>query len=138
MSKQGQQLPAGKAKKLFERFEAFRSTLPEAAQAAIPNSVCFSVDALQEYLSHVKEMLTGKGIAADEQTVTIFFGKHGDDVAEPHLREKCTAVLVASRSTSDDAGRVTAIDCCVRKEGEFPGPGESPADVSFNMGSLDP
>lgn len=134
----GQQLPVGEAKKLFERFEAFRSSLPEAAQQLLPNAVCYNLNSLQQYLGRVKEMLTEKGIPEDQQSIAMFFGKHNDAVKESHLRDKCTTVLVAAASTSNDEGRITAIDCCVLKQGEFPAPGESPDDLSFDLGSLNP
>ena len=112
--------------------------LPEAAQAVIPNAVCFGVTELQEYLTRVETMMEEKGIPRNERGIALMLGKHGSEVPKTHLREKVTVALVASRVIGDETGRITAIDNCVIKEGEFPEPAKSPDDVSYDIGNGHP
>jgi len=136
--KLGNDLPEGEAKKLFDRFEEFKTTLPADAQRLIPNAVCFSIDELQGYLSRANEMMETKRIPVEQRGIALMFGKNDESAEKTHLRDKVTVMLVASRVTGDEEGRITEIGNCVIREGEFPEPGGSPDDVSYDVGSLNP
>lgn len=134
----GNDLPEGEAKNLFERFEELKTTLPEEAQRVIPDAICYGIEELQEYLSRVNEMLESKSIPVEQRGIALMLGKNDESAEKPHLRDKVTVLLVASRIIGNDEGRITAIDNCVIREGEFPDPEGAPDDVTYDAGSLYP
>ncbi len=133
----GSMLPEGEAKILNDRFNELKSTLPEDVQLVIPNAVCYSLKELQGYLGSLKVMFEESGIPEEQRGVAMMLGQYDDSVKKEHLRNKVTVMFIASRVESDDQGKITKIDNCIIKAGEFDPPGEV-GDVSYDVGSLDP
>ena len=95
-------LPKGEAKRKYERF---KKSFPDNK---FPGSVCYTIEALRNYLDDAEATLIKHNVPANERGIALILGLNDNDGT--HAANRITIMLVATAFTEDDNCKVLTID----------------------------